>query len=104
MLHEKSFEPIAQPSFLLCPFHQALIEYHANAHIAALERNPPTPPAIADDVIGRGPADAMSRGSKLRILLGKLAAIPILYAAPPGPACGGGVLGILPPPAIFSRK
>src|ERR1700726_3750452 len=49
--------PSTPPSFSSSqprPIDDSLIKYDPDADIAALERNPPTPPTITDHMIGRG--------------------------------------------------
>ena len=69
---EKFAQPVAEFRLALRERNQALIEDHAHAHIAALERNPPAPPAVAHDVIGR------------RIARAEAAPRPRRKSSPPG--------------------
>jgi hypothetical protein len=52
MLHQKSLEPFAEFSAVLGPIDESLIENHPDTHVTAFQWNPPTPPAIADHMIG----------------------------------------------------
>ncbi len=63
-------------------FHEPLIKHKADADIAALEWNPPAPPAVADNVIRRRATNAVRRIAYSRIFLGQFAAVPILHAFP----------------------
>src|SRR4030081_2364034 len=46
MLHEKFFQPIAELAASVRPIDDSLIKHDPDADVAALERNPPTPPTI----------------------------------------------------------
>jgi hypothetical protein len=104
MLHENFFQPIAELAASVRPIDDSLIKHDPDADVAALERNPPTPPTITDHMIGRGAANAADRGSPPRIFLRQFVAVPIFHAFPPRPFGGGGMLGILSPPAFLPRE
>src|SRR5207247_3784295 len=59
MLHEEVFQPLAGPTAFR-PLHAPLIEHDADAHVAALERNTPRPPAVAGKMVGGGRAKAVA--------------------------------------------
>ena len=60
MLHQEIFQSVADAAAILRPFDQPLIEDDADANVAAFERDPPAPPAIADDVIRGRAANAVN--------------------------------------------
>ena len=102
MLHEESFYPLTDAAAVLREIHQPLIPHHADAHVTALEGDPPAPPAVADDMIGGRVAGAVDRTRPIREFLRQLAAVPVLHARPARPSGGGRVLGIRPPPTFLA--
>ena len=82
MLHQKSFQPVANFSSILWPIDQPLIENNADTHVAAFEWDPPTPPSVADNVIRRSITRCVDGRGPLRIFLSKLAAVPVFHAFP----------------------
>jgi hypothetical protein len=61
VFHQKCFQALTNSTAILRPFDDPLIEDHANADIPSFKRDPPAPPAIADDMIRRRPANAVRR-------------------------------------------
>ncbi len=104
MFHQEVLQSLSKLAAVPRPFDEALIEDNPYAHVAAFERNPPTPPTVADDVIRRGATDAVSHGSPLRIFFRQFVAIPVLHAFPTRPRCRGRMLGVLPPPSLLARQ
>src|SRR5436190_3407692 len=90
MLAEKCFQAFRERTTFR-PLHASLIEDHANTDIAALERNAPTPPSIAHEMIGGRGADAMTCQRPVGKFLCELMAIPVPDVAPARPYTGGGV-------------
>ena len=53
MLHEKILQTLANTGAFLRPFDNALIKDDPDADIPTFQRNPPTPPTVPNDMIGR---------------------------------------------------
>src|SRR4029077_20404281 len=85
MFHQKSFQSFANTAAILRPIDQSLIEDNADTHVAALEWDPPAPPAVTNDMIRGGVARGINGARPLRIFLSQLAAVPIFNAFPSRP-------------------
>ena len=78
-----------------------MIPNDANGHVAALEQDPPAPPAVAHEVVRGGGTHGVGAPGPLRVLAGQFQAIPVLDPAPPTPDGRSGVLSVRPPPALL---
>ena len=56
MAGEERFQAVADVAAVRGEVNEPLVEHDADADVTAFEWNPPTPPAIADDVVGGGAA------------------------------------------------
>src|SRR5688572_4574762 len=84
MLHQKILQPFTERTALRPP-NPALVVHHADAHVAALERNAPRPPAVAGEMIGRRGSNAMTDHRPLREFFSQLEPIPVLHVRPARP-------------------
>jgi hypothetical protein len=99
---EERFESVAERGGTFRPLDAALVEHDADGGVAAAEGNEPCPPTIAHDVIGGGVPDAMAGGSPFGKAPGEVQVVPVLDAAPTGPASGGGVVGVGAEPTLLA--
>ena len=98
MSGEKPSQFFSDRAFLFTPVHQALVHNCADAHIAVLQLNPPSPPAIACEVVRcRAPNAEKSLFARIAADFG-VEAIPVARVSPaaPGCECGVGFVGVQP--------
>ena len=81
MLEQKVLQTLAKRTSLR-PVHEPLVKHHANADIAALERDAPRPPAVPDEMIRGRVANAVTGHRPFRKFLREFESVPILHAAP----------------------
>ena len=103
MLHQKIFQPLTERTALR-PSHPVLVEHHADAHVAALERNAPRPPAVAGKMVRRRRPNSMAGHRPIRKCFGQFESIPIFYARPARPHGRRGMRPVGPPPTFLSRE
>jgi hypothetical protein len=82
VLREEGAEFLADRSVPFGPVRSPRIDNHTDAGIAALELNPPSPPTVANEVVGRGSPYPDVTFPEAGMPSGQACAVPITDTTP----------------------